>query len=55
MATNTNSNWISIRSVLQQHYEIDIINTFINYCNEEQYDLTNIFEDISDISDSWNI
>ena len=32
--------------------DLKIIDTFINYCNEEEYDLTNIFEDISNINDS---
>ena len=48
----TNSELEDIRSVLIKYYEQDIIETFMSYCCEEEYDLTNIFEDLSDINDS---
>ena len=42
----------AIRAVLTKHYEEEIIETFISYCCDEEYDIVNIFEDISDINDS---
>ena len=52
LSMETNLELEQIRSVLLHKYEQQVIETSQNYCYEEQYDLTNIFEDISDINDS---
>ena len=52
MAAETTTDLDKIKNILLSQYDQETINVFINYCNEEEYEIINILEDIEDISDS---